>query len=86
MDIGEAFVVSEVEVCFASVHGNEDLTVLVGRHSAWVHVEVRVAFQQGDVEAAIFEHSAERSDGDTFTERTYNAARYENGVGHQVVL
>ncbi len=46
--VDEAFVVSEVEVGFCSVFGYEHFAVLVGRHSAGVHVDIGVEFLCGD--------------------------------------
>ena len=58
--VSEALVVAEVEVGFGAVFGDEDFAVLKRAHGAGIHVEVRVAFLQGDFKAATFE---ETSDG-----------------------
>ena len=46
--VDKSFVVAQVQVGLASVGGNEDLAVLVGRHGAGVDVEVGVELHNGD--------------------------------------
>ena len=51
-DAGEALVVSEVEVRLGAVVRHEHLAVLVGRHRAWVDVEVGVELLHEDLVSA----------------------------------
>ena len=47
VDVGEALVMSEVEVCLVAVDGYVALAVLVGVERPWVHVDVGVEFLYG---------------------------------------
>jgi hypothetical protein len=51
LGVGEALVVTEVEVGFGAVVGDEDLAVLEGRHGAGVDVEVGVKLHEIDLDA-----------------------------------
>lgn len=44
-------VVTKVEVGFSAVVGDKHLTVLERTHGAWVHVDIGVQFQHGDLES-----------------------------------
>ena len=59
---------AEVEVGLGAVVGDEDLAVLIGRHGAWVNVEVGVELDDGDAQAARFEEEADGGGGDSLTE------------------
>ena len=48
----EALVVAEVEVGLGAVIGHEDFAVLVGRHRAWIDVEVGIELAQANFVAA----------------------------------
>ena len=52
--LGEALVVTEVEVGFRTVVGDEDLSVLEGRHRAGIDVDVRVQLHVGDPQSSRF--------------------------------
>ena len=60
LGVGEALVVSEVEIGFGAVVGDEDLAVLKRRHGARVDVQVRIELHQVDFEAAALEQTADR--------------------------
>ena len=51
IDVDESLVVPEVEIGLGTVIGDEDLAVLVGRHGAWVNVQVGIQFDHGDAQA-----------------------------------
>ncbi len=59
LDVGEAFVVAEVEIGFRAIVGDEDFAVLIRAHRAGIHVQVRITFLDGDFEAATFEETAD---------------------------
>ena len=42
VNIDEALVVTQIEVGLGTILGNEYFAMLVGRHCAWVNIEVRV--------------------------------------------
>jgi hypothetical protein len=74
----KAFVVAEVEIGFGAVVGDEDFTVLIGRHGAGINVEVRIALLEGDAKTAAFEQAAHRSRRYAFPERRNHATRHKN--------
>src|SRR5258706_603643 len=59
LGVGEAFVVSEVEVGLCAVFGDEDFAVLEGTHGAGIDVKVRIALLKGDFETATFEETTD---------------------------
>ena len=58
-DAGEAFVVSEVQVGFGAVVGDEDFAVFEGVHRAGVDIEVGVKFAEAHGVAVCLEEGAE---------------------------
>jgi hypothetical protein len=76
--IGEALVVTEVEVGLGAVLGDEHLAVLVRRHRPRVDVDVRIELLQLDVEPAGDEQTADRGGGDSLAERGDNPAGDED--------
>ena len=75
--VGEALVMAEVEVRLRAVVEHINLAVLIWRHRARIHIEIRIEFLERDLEAAIFEQRAERGGRQTFAERTHHTASYE---------
>ena len=78
LDVGESFVMAEVQVGFRAVIQHIHFAVLIRTHRAGIHVEIRIKFLQRDLEAAIFEQCAERGRRQAFAQRTHHAAGYEN--------
>ena len=56
---GEPLVMPKVEVGFRPIVGNEDLSVLVGRHRAGIDVEVRIELAKPDPVAACLQQRAQ---------------------------
>ena len=79
--VDEALVVAEVEVGLGAVLGDEDLTVLVGRHRARIDVHVRIELLHADLEAPRLEQRAQRGGGDALAERGDDSARDEDVLG-----
>ena len=50
--IDEPLVMSQIQICFRAVIGDEDFSVLNGVHGAWVDVDVRIEFLHGDMVAS----------------------------------
>ena len=69
---------AEVEVGFGSIVCDKDFAVLIGTHGAWVHIQVRVTFLDGDFEAATFEKTADGRCRYALAERRNNTAGYKN--------
>ena len=82
VDVDEALVVAEVEVCLGTVVRHEDFAVLVRAHRAGVDVDVRVEFLDCDLDAAALEQTAERGRRDAFAEGRNNTAGNENILCH----
>ena len=66
--VDETFVVSQVEVGFRAVVGDEHFAVLERAHRAGIDVDIRVELEHGHVQTARFEDGGNRSGGDTFSE------------------
>ena len=64
----KAFVVAEVEIGFGAVVGDENFTVLIGRHSARINVEVGIALLEGDSKTPAFEETSDGSGRDALSE------------------
>src|SRR5262249_15796776 len=71
-------VVTEVEVGFGAVIGDEDFAVLKRRHRAGVNVQIRVEFLQVDLEPAAFEQTSDGSSRQAFAQRRHNTTCHEN--------
>ena len=80
--VDEALVVAEVEVRLGAVVGDEDLAVLVGRHRARIHVDVRIELEDGDRQAAGLEEPTDAGGGDAFAERGGHASGHKDILRH----
>src|SRR5229473_3236595 len=58
--VREALVMAKIKVRLRAVFGYKHFTVLKGAHRARINIQVRIAFLQGDFEAATFEETADR--------------------------
>ena len=74
---------AQVQVGLGTVFGNKHLTVLERAHSARIHIQVRVQFQDGDLKAAGLKHRAQGSGGNAFAERRNHTASYKNKTCHK---
>ena len=59
--VSKAFVVTEIEIGFRAVIGDEHFAMLKRRHRPRIHVQVRIELHQVDFEAAAFQQTANRS-------------------------
>ena len=59
--MSKAFVVTEIEIGFRAVIGDEHFAMLKRRHRPRIHVQVRIELHQVDFEAAAFQQTADRS-------------------------
>ncbi len=78
LGVGEALVVTEVEVGLGAVVGDEDLAVLEGRHGAGVDVEIGIKLHEIDLDSAGFEEAADGGGGETFAKGRHDSASYED--------
>src|SRR5215472_15067164 len=78
--VGEALVVSEIEIGFGAVVGDEHLSMLKRRHSAGIDVEVGVELHQVDFEPTAFQQTADGGCCQSFAQGRHHTA------GHKDVL
>ena len=84
--VDEALVMTEVEIAFVAVLGDEHLAVLERAHGARVHVEIRVGLLHGHPVAARLEQTPQRRRGDALAQRADHAAGHEYMLCHGVYL
>src|SRR4051794_30404314 len=66
--VDEPLVVTKVEVRLGAIVSDEDLAVLVRRHRARIHVDIRIELDDGDGEAPTLEQATDAGGGDAFAE------------------
>ena len=76
--VGEALVVTEIEVGFRAIVGDEDLSVLEGGHGSGIDVEVGVKLQEIDLDTAGFEQATDGGCGESLAERRHDPACYKD--------
>lgn len=81
--VNKPFIMAQIQICFGAILGNEHLPVLIGAHSAGIHVNIRIQLLSGDLQASGFEQAAKRSRGNTLTQTGHNAAGYKDVFGHR---
>ena len=77
-DVGEAFVVSQVEVCFGAVFGYVAFAVFVRIERTRVYVDVGVEFLNGGLVAAREQQTRQRRGYDAFSQRRGHSAGNED--------
>ena len=60
VNVDEAFIMTEVEVRFRTIVGDEDFAVLVWAHRARVDVDIGVKLLDRDLVAAVLQQTAQR--------------------------
>ncbi len=86
LNIYKPFVIAKVKVCFCAVFRHKNFPVLVRAHIARVNIKVWVQLLYRNFYSPAFQDSANRSDSNPFTYRTYNATGYKNIFGHNIKL
>ena len=76
--VREALVVTEVEIGFSAVFGDEDFAMLKRTHRAGIDVEIRIALLKGDFETATFEETTDGGGSYALSERGNNTAGNKN--------
>src|SRR5689334_18527 len=84
--VNEALIVTQVQVRLRAIVQHVDFAVLIRTHSAGVHVDVRVKFLDGDVEAACFEQPPNRRSGDSLANGTDHPTGDEDVFSHSYLL
>src|SRR5207249_6066672 len=72
--IGEALVVSQVEVRLCAVVGDVDLSMLKRAHGSGVDIDIRIQFEEVDLESAGLQQAAYGSAGKPLAEGGQNSA------------
>ena len=80
--VDETFVVTEIEIGFTAVIGDEHFAVFEGIHGARVDVDVRIELLHGHTQTTQFEETTERRSGETLTERTRDPSGHEDVLRH----
>src|SRR5687767_10809526 len=76
--VGEALVVSQVEIRLRAVVGHVDLAVLIRAHRPWIHIDIWIEFLERDLVAVALEDGADRGGGEALAERRHHAAGDED--------
>src|SRR5215813_714702 len=75
------FIVTEVEVGFGAVIGDEHLAMLKRIHGTWVHIDVGIHLEQSDFEATALQESANRRRRQALAKGRDDSTRNENEFG-----
>ena len=78
VDIQEAFVVTDIKICFCPIIGDENLTMLERVHGSRIHVEVWIELLHHNAKAPTRQQIPERGGGKTFTQRGDNTPGHKN--------
>ena len=84
--VGEALVVSQVEIGLGSIVGDEDLAMLEGRHGSGIDVEIGIELLQADAQAAALQKATNAGSGQSLAERRDDAAGYEDVLSRHIDL
>jgi hypothetical protein len=76
--VSETLVVTQVEIGFSAVFGDENFAVLKRTHRAGIDVEIRIALLKGDLESATFEETTDGGGSYALPERGNNTAGNKN--------
>ncbi len=72
------FVITQVKVGFRAVLGDENLTVLIGRHRAGIDIDIRIELLHKDFQTAVFQQSSQRRGCDSFAETGHDSAGHKD--------
>ncbi|SPW25903.1 Uncharacterised protein [Edwardsiella tarda] len=74
----ETLVVTQVQIGFRAVFGDENFPVLDRAHGTRIDVDVRVELHHGYIEATGFKNGRQGGCGNAFTQRGYDPAGHKN--------
>ncbi|KAF5027940.1 hypothetical protein DSECCO2_664250 [anaerobic digester metagenome] len=86
VNVNKPFIMTDIEVGFGAVVGNEDFAVLIRAHRAGIQVNVRIEFLTDNLQAAVSQNATERRRCNAFTKRRYDTAGHKNKFGHFLYL
>jgi hypothetical protein len=75
---------TEIQVRFGAIRGDEHLAVLEGTHGAGIHIDVGIQLHHTDFEAACLENGTQGSGRNAFAQRGNDAAGDEYKSSHEV--
>ena len=78
LGVGEALIMSQVEIRLGSIVQHVHLTMLVRAHGARIDVQIRIELLECDGQAAILQQGSERRRGEALAEGAHDAARDED--------
>ena len=82
--VGKAFVVAQVQVCFRTVFGDEDFTVLDRAHRARIHIQVRIQLQDRNVVTPGFQQAPKARGHDPLADAGDDTTGDEDELGHDL--
>ena len=84
--IDKTFIVPQIQVSFRAVLGDVNLAVLIGAHSARVHIDIGVQLLGRHFQASGLQKPAERGCGNSLAQARHHTAGYENILFHSRTL
>ena len=73
---------TEVEIGFTTIVGDEHLAMFKRVHGARVNIDVRIKFLHRDAQTAHLQQASERRSGESFAEGARHASRHEHMLRH----
>ena len=84
--VGEALVVSKVEIGLGAIVGDKNLAMLKRRHGSGIDVEIGIELLQIDPQAAALQQTADACSGQSLAERRHDAARHKDVLCRHIDL
>ena len=81
LHIDEPLVVAQIQVRLPAVPGHENLPVLIGRHSAGIHIQVRIQLDHGNGQPLAFENAPDGRHANALADGAHHPAGYEYVLG-----
>src|SRR5699024_5793568 len=82
VDVDETFVVSEVEIGFGPVFGDENFSVLIRTHCSRVNVQIRIELLYRNGKPSVFQQSSQLRSCNAFAQGRNHSACYKNIFSH----
>ena len=79
--VREPFVMTQVEIGFRPVVSDKDFAVLERAHRPGIHVQVRVEFQERDLQSSRLEERSHGRGGEPFAERADHTSGHKDVFG-----
>ena len=79
--VDEAFIVSQIQIGFRAVVGNEHFAMLIGVHRAGIDVDIRIKLLDGNLQSTALEQPSQRCRRNALAQRRNDAACHKNKFG-----